>query len=79
MLLSARQYDKHSVLAFPGDSAVKNLPANAGDVDSNPGLARSLMPQSNEAHALQLLSLCPRAQEPQLLSPCATTTKAHML
>ena len=43
MLLSATQHDKHSVLAFPGDSAVKTLPANAGDVDSNPGLARSLM------------------------------------
>ena len=76
MLLSARQYDKHSVLAFPGDSAVKNLPANAGDADSIPGLARSLMPQSNEAHAPQLLSLCSRAQEPQLLSPCAPAIEA---
>ena len=26
----------------------------------------------------QLLSLCSRAQDPQLLSPSATTTKAHM-
>ena len=27
---------------------------------------------------LQLLSLCSRAREPQLLSPCATTTEAHV-
>ena len=27
--------------AFPGGSAVKNLPANAGDVGSIPGLGRS--------------------------------------
>ena len=26
----------------------------------------------------QLLSLCPRAQELQLLSPCTATNKAHM-
>ena len=31
----------------------------------------------NWAHAPQLLSLCSRAQELQLLSPCATTTEAH--
>ena len=28
-------------LGFPGGSAVKNLPANAGDVGSTPGLGRS--------------------------------------
>ena len=28
-------------LGFPGGSVVKNLPANAGDVDSTPGLGRS--------------------------------------
>ena len=28
-------------LGFPGGSAVKNLPANAEDVDSVPGLGRS--------------------------------------
>ena len=26
---------------FPGDSAIKNLPANAGDIGSIPGLGRS--------------------------------------
>ena len=28
-------------LGFPGGSVIKNLPANAGDVDSIPGLGRS--------------------------------------
>ena len=36
------------------------------------------MPHDNKAHAPQLLSLCPRAGEPQLLNPCASTTEAHM-
>ena len=30
------------------------------------------------AHEPQLLSLCSRAREPQLLSPRATTTEAHV-
>ena len=32
---------------FPGGAVVKNLPVNAGDMDSIPGLQRSHMPQSN--------------------------------
>ena len=32
---------------FPGGAVVKNLPANAGDMGSNPGLGRSHMLQSN--------------------------------
>ena len=32
---------------FPGDSVVKNPPANAGDTDSIADLGRSRMPQSN--------------------------------
>ena len=35
------------------------------------------MPQSNKARAPQLLSLCSRAREPQLLSQHATTTEAR--
>ena len=46
---------------------VKNLPVNAGDTGSIPGPGRSHMPQSNYAHAPQLLSLRSRAHEPQLL------------
>ena len=63
---------------FPGGAVVKNLPANAGDTGSSPGPGKSHMPRSNLAHVPQLLSLCSRACEPQLLSPCATTTEAHM-
>ena len=32
---------------FPGGAVVENLPANAGDKDSSPGLGRSHMPRSN--------------------------------
>ena len=63
---------------FPGIAVVKNPPANAGDTDSIPGPGRSHMPQSNSVHAPQLLSLCSRARKPQLLSPCAATTEAHV-
>ena len=48
---------------------VKNLPASAGDMGSIPDPGRSHIPQSNVARVPQLLSLCSRAQEPQLLKP----------
>ena len=57
---------------------VKNLPANAGDMGLSPGLGRSHMPRSNLARAPQLLSLCSRARELQLLRLHATTTEARM-
>ena len=47
---------------FPGGSAVKNPPTNAGDTGSIPNLGRS-----HKAYAPQLLSLCSGAQELQLL------------
>ena len=31
---------------FPGGAVVENLPANAGDTGSSPGLGRSHMPHS---------------------------------
>ena len=58
-------------------AVVKNPPASEGDTGSSPGPGSSHMPRSNEAHVPQLLSLCSRAHEPQLLSPHATTTEAH--
>ena len=61
---------------FPGGAVVESLPANAGDTGSSPGPGRFHMLQSNEFRAPQLLSLRFRAREPQLLSPCATTTEA---
>ena len=36
---------------------VENLPANAGDTGSSPGLGRSHMPRSKQARKPQLLSL----------------------
>ena len=38
---------KHSNGGFPGGTVVENLPANAGDTGSSPGLGRSHMPWSN--------------------------------
>ena len=32
---------------FPGGAVVENLPADAGDTGSSPGLGRSHMPRSN--------------------------------
>ena len=62
---------------FPGGAVVRNPPANAGDMGSIPGPGGSHMPWSNEARAPQLLGLRSRACEPQLLSPCGTTTEPH--
>ena len=38
---------KIGLLGFPGGAVVENLPANAGDTGSSPGLEGSHMPQSN--------------------------------
>ena len=45
-------------MGFPGGAVVENLPANAGDTGSSPGLGRSRMPRSDWAREPQLLSLC---------------------
>ena len=42
-------------MGFPGGSAVKNLPANAGDLDSIPGLGRS--PGEGKGYLLQYSDL----------------------
>ena len=52
---------------------------HVGDMGSIPDLGRSHMPQSNQARVPQLLRLCSRAQETQLLSPCAATAKLECL
>ena len=36
---------------FPGGAVVENLPANAGDTGSSPGLGRSHMPRSGMGDA----------------------------
>ena len=40
-------YQEKEDRGFPGGAAVENLPANAGDTGSSPGLGRSHMPWSN--------------------------------
>ena len=57
---------------FPAGAVVENLPANAGDTGSSPGLGRSHMPRSNWACEPQLLSLC-------VWSLCSTTREAAMV
>ena len=51
---------------------VENLPANAGDTGSSPGLGRSHMPRSNWAHEPQLLSL-------RVWSLCSATREAAIV
>ena len=63
-----------SSLDFPGGSVEKIPRANVGDAGSIPGPGRFHMPGSNWTRALQLLSLCARAQKLQLWSP-----RAHAL
>ena len=43
----AEKVGKSQIVGFPGGAVVENLPANAGDTGSSPGLGRSHMPLSN--------------------------------
>ena len=63
---------KKSYVGFPGGAVVENLPANAGDTGSSPGLGRSHMPRSNWAREPQLLSL-------RVWSLCSATREAAMV
>ena len=67
--------DKKSQRGFPGGTMVENLPANAGDTGSSPGLGRSHMPRSNWAREPQLLSLCSAAREAAIVGGLRTTMK----
>ena len=57
---------------FPGGAVVGNLPANAGDTGSSPGLGRSHVPRSNWAREPQLLGL-------RVWSLCSATREAVMV
>ena len=70
-ILSWTSLKMSSLWGFPGGSVVKHPPANARDTASIPGPGRPHKLQSNQDCAPQLLSLCCRVWEPQLLSPCA--------
>ena len=62
---------KNNMWGFPGGAVVENLPANAGDTGSSPGLGRSHMPRSNWAHEPQLLSLRSATREAAIVrGPC---------
>ena len=43
----SRYGSKRRYGGFPGGAVLENLPANAGDTGSSPGLGRSHMPRSN--------------------------------
>ena len=75
--ISYFESEEKAYRGFPGGSVVKNPPTNSGDMDFSPGPGRSHMRQSKETCAPQLLRLCSRAGELQLLSPCAAATEAH--
>ena len=59
-------------LGFPGGAVVENLPANAGNTGSSPGLGRPHMPRSNWAREPQLLSL-------RVWSLCSATSEAAIV
>ena len=59
-------------MGFPGGAVVENLPANAGDTGSSPGLGRSHVPWSSWAREPQLLSL-------RVWSLCSATREATMV
>ena len=61
--------DQEADWCFPGGSVVKNLPTSVGDTGEIPDLGRSHRLWSNSARVPQILSLCSRAQELQLLKP----------
>ena len=65
-------------MGFPGNSVVKNPPANAEDKGSIPDPGRSHMPRGNKAHVPQLLSQCSRAWELEAMSPHAATMEAQV-
>ena len=60
---------------------VENLPANAGDTGSSPGLGRSHMPRSGWAHepqlpSLRVWSLCSAAREAAIMRGPRTAMKS---
>ena len=61
---------KNDIPGFPGGAVVENLPANAGDTGSSPGLGRSHMPRSNWARE-------PQTAEPARLEPVLRNKRGH--
>ena len=72
---------KTAMRGFPGGAVVENLPANAGDMGSSPGLGRSHMPLSSWAREPQLLSLrvwslCPATEGAAIVKDPCTAMKS---
>ena len=72
---------KTTLRGFPGGAVVENLPANAGDTGSSPGLGGSHMPWSSWAREAQLLSLrvwslCSTTREPAIVRGLRTAMKS---
>ena len=68
-------------IGLPGGAVVGNLPANAGDTGSSPGLGGSCVPRSNWAREPQLLSLrvwslCSAAREAVIVRGPRTVMKS---
>ena len=63
---------KIAMRGFPRGAVVENLPADAGDMGSSPGLGGSHMPRSNWAREPQLLSL-------RVWSLCSATREAAIM
>ena len=63
---------KWMLKGFPGGAVVENLPANAGDAGSSPGLGGSHVLRSGWAREPQLLSL-------RVWSLCSTTREAAIV
>ena len=71
-LIDKTEWNKNKSRGFPGGAVVENLPANAGDRGSSPGLGRSHMPWSGWAREPQLLSL-------RVWSLCSATREAAIM
>ena len=78
MVLSLQQSKNSWLVRLPWWLSSEESACSAGDVGSVPWSGRSHMPWSDQGLAPQLLSLCSRVWESQLLSPHATKREAHM-
>jgi len=61
---------------FPGDSAVKNLPASAGDAGSIPGWGRS-PGEGNATHSSTLAWEIPWTEEGYMVGPWGHKRAGH--
>ena len=71
MCRTSQSRNKNVLEDIAGGPVVKNPPANAGDTGSIPGLGRSYMLRSNQAHAPQLL------KPTHALEPVLSNKRSH--